>query len=198
MKRALLYARVSTADKGQDWKAQLEELRRVARQRGWKVVGNYYDAVSGAKASRPGLDLAVARCRAGEVDIFAAVSVDRVGRSVKNFLAFVDELVALGVQLACTREGQMDMTTPQGQAFMQMRAVFAELERKFIGQRIREALAVRRARGQRLGRQPTLDYSKLPQVLQLRRRRRPPSWTDISQRFGGSAGAWSRAVSRAS
>lgn len=197
MKRALLYARVSTADKGQDWKAQLEELRKVARQRGWKVVREYHDVTSGAQASRPGLDGAMMLCRAGGADIFAAVSVDRVGRSVKNFLGLVDELEALGVQLACTREGDMDMTTPQGRAFMQMRAVFAELERKFIGQRIREALAVRRARGVMLGRPRSLDYRKLRRAQQLRRRRSPASWSTIARELGGTPGAWSRAVSRA-
>lgn len=198
MKRALLYARVSTADKGQDWRAQLEELRRVARQRGWKVVGQEHDVMSGAKAARPGLERALYACRAGQVDVLAAVSVDRVGRSVINFLRFVDELQALGVQLACTREGEMDMTTPQGAAFAQMRAVFAELERKFIGQRIREALAVRRARGVQLGRRRTLDYGKLALAQRMRKGRTPASWSTIARELGGTPGAWSLAVARAS
>lgn len=198
MKRALLYARVSTADKGQDWMTQMWELRKVAKQRGWKIAGEYHDVMSGAKASRPGLDGAVAHCRRGGVDVIAAVSVDRVARSVLNLLTFVGELEALGVRLACTREGDMDMTTPQGVAFLQMRGIFAELERKFIAQRIREALAVRRANGAQLGRPRGLDYRKLPRAQQLRRRRSPASWSTIARELGGTPGAWSRAVSRAS
>jgi DNA invertase Pin-like site-specific DNA recombinase len=195
MKRALLYARVSTADKGQDYTAQLHELSAVAMQRGWSVAGNFWDVTSGAKDKRIGLTEALARCRAGKVDIFATVSVDRVARSVLNLLHFVGELEALGVKLACTREGDMDQTTPQGLAFLQVRGVFAELERKLIAQRIREALAVRRARGVKLGRRRTLDYDSLALAQTMRENR--ASWSTIARELGGTPGAWSRAVSRA-
>jgi DNA invertase Pin-like site-specific DNA recombinase len=198
MKRVLLYARVSTADKGQDWQAQLDELESVAAQRGWKVAGVFHDETSGAKASRPGLDMALSRCRSGEIDIFAAVSVDRVARSVRNLLDLVDELVAINVAIAFTREGSMDTTTPQGRAFLQLRGVFAELERAITAERIREALAIRKARGVKLGRRRTLDYGKLARAKQLRGRRSPASWSAIARELGGSPGAWSRAVSRAS
>ena len=198
MKRALLYARVSTADKGQDWKAQLEELRRVAKQRGWKVAGEYHDVTSGAKASRPGLDAARLHLRRGGVNVFAAVSTDRFARSVPNLLALVDELEALGIQIAATREGALDTTTPQGRAFLIVRGAFAELERGLRAEAVREGLAIRRARGIKLGRPRRLDYAKLPRALQLRRRRPPWSWREIAEDLGGTPGAWSLAVSRAS
>jgi DNA invertase Pin-like site-specific DNA recombinase len=193
--RALLYARVSTADKGQDSHAQIEELRAVAAARGWEVVAEYEDQVSGAAAERPALAAAIARCRRGGVSIFAAVSTDRIARSVKNLLDLVDELEQLGVRLAATREGALDTTTPQGRAFMQVRAVFAELERNLTSERIRESLAVRRARGVVLGRRRTLDYSKLPRAREMRDAR--ASWSAIAAELGGTGGAWSRALSRA-
>jgi DNA invertase Pin-like site-specific DNA recombinase len=197
MKRALLYARVSTADKGQDWKAQLEELRTVARQRGWKVVAERHDVTSGAKALRPGLFDAMNVCRAGQVDVFATVATDRIARSVPNLLGLVDELEALGVHLACTREGTMDVTTPQGRAFLTVRGAFAELERRLTSERVREGLAIRKARGVKLGRPRRLDYRKLQLAQKMRKGRTPASWSTIAQRLGGTPGAWSRAVSRA-
>jgi len=197
VKRALLYARVSTADKGQDYAAQLEELRQVAAQRGWTVVGECYDETSGTKALRPGLFEAMNRCRAGGVDVLAAVSTDRLARSVRNLLDLVEDLEALGVQLACTREGALDATTPQGRAFLQVRAVFAELERNLTSERVREGLAIRRARGVKLGRRRTLDYGRLARAVELRNRATPWSWREIAEELGGSPGAWSRAVSRA-
>jgi len=197
VKRALLYARVSTADKGQDWHAQLEELHQVAEQRGWRIVGEFHDVMSGAKEERPGLGAAVQMCRRGVVDIFAAVSVDRVARSVLNLLKFASEIDALGVRLACTREGDMDTTTPQGAAFLRMRGIFAELERKFRAQQIREALAVRRARGVVLGRPRAIDYRLLDQAREMRATDPPASWSAIARAFGGTPGAWSRALSRA-
>lgn len=193
--RALLYARVSTADKGQDYAAQLEELQVVAGQRGWEVIGMYHDTTSGTKALRPGMFAAMNRCRAGHVDIFAATATDRIARSAKNLIDLVDELDAMGVKLACTREGTVDATTPQGRAFLQVRAVFAELERNLTAERIREGLAVRRARGVKLGRRRTLDYAKLPKARKLRED--GYSWSAIAGLLGGTVGGWSRAVSRA-
>lgn len=193
--RAVLYARVSTADKGQDWHAQIEELERVAEQRGWTVVGHYHDETSGADAERPGLAAAVARVQRGGVDIFAAVATDRFARSVRNLLELADQIEACGAKVSCTREGAMDTTTPQGKAFLQTRAVFAELERSLASERVREGLAVRRARGVILGRPRQLDYAQLQAAQQLRRDGR--SWAEVAAALGGSGGAWSRALSRA-
>jgi outer membrane receptor protein involved in Fe transport len=53
--RAVLYARVSIADR-QRPEMQLAELREHAKRRGWKVVGEFTDRVSGAKESRPALN----------------------------------------------------------------------------------------------------------------------------------------------
>jgi DNA invertase Pin-like site-specific DNA recombinase len=193
--RALLYARVSTADKGQDYRAQLEELEAVAQQRGWTVVAKFHDETSGAKASRPGLDAARAHARRGGVDVFASVATDRTARSVRNLLDLVDELEACGVKLACTREGALDATTPQGRAFLQVRAVFAELERNLASERVREGLAIRKARGVKLGRPRTIDHALIPLAQQLRAKQR--SWTTIARELGGSPGAWSAALKRA-
>ena len=54
MKRTALYLRVSTLD--QHPETQLYDLRQMADQRGWQIVEEYMDRVSGAKARRPGLD----------------------------------------------------------------------------------------------------------------------------------------------
>ena len=112
--RVLLYARVSTADKGQDFAAQLEELRKVAAQRGWQIVGEEHDTTSGTKALRPGLFNALNVCRAGGVDILAATATDRVARSTKNLVDLVDELEALGVKLALHPRGRRRRDHPAG------------------------------------------------------------------------------------
>jgi DNA invertase Pin-like site-specific DNA recombinase len=69
MKRAVLHMRVSTVD--QHPETQLHDLRSMARQRGYEIVREYTDRISGAKQKRPGLDelhdapQAPLRCRAG-------------------------------------------------------------------------------------------------------------------------------------
>ncbi len=52
MKRAALYLRVSTVD--QHPETQLYDLRQMASQRGYQIVQEYTDRISGAKARRPG------------------------------------------------------------------------------------------------------------------------------------------------
>jgi DNA invertase Pin-like site-specific DNA recombinase len=54
MKRAVLYTRVSTCD--QNPETQALDLRRLAEQRGFEIVHEYTDRISGAKAKRPALD----------------------------------------------------------------------------------------------------------------------------------------------
>ena len=83
--RAALYARVSTTGHGQDVGLQLDELRQVARQRGWVVQDEYVDAgVSGAKTSRPALDRMLADAREGRIDVVAIRKLDRLARSVRH------------------------------------------------------------------------------------------------------------------
>jgi hypothetical protein len=110
------------------------ELERVAERHGWRVVEFFEDAgISGAKGrdKRPGLDRllkAVARC---DVDMVAAWSVDRLGRSLIDMLDFLRELHAKGVDLFLHQQG-LDTSTPSGRAMFQMLGVFAEFERSMI------------------------------------------------------------------
>jgi DNA invertase Pin-like site-specific DNA recombinase len=124
-----LYARVSTDH--QTTTNQLRELQEVAERHGWNITGEYVDrGQSGATAPRhrpklAELMLAVAR---REVDLVAAWSVDRLGRSLQDLLAVLGELHAKGVDLYLHRQG-VDTTTPAGRALFQMLGLFAEFER---------------------------------------------------------------------
>lgn len=93
MRRAAIYARVSTPD--QHVENQLLDLRKLAAQRGFEVVREYSDkGISGSKAKRPGLDAMLADARRGEFSILLVSAFDRIARSTKNFLEIVDELQA--------------------------------------------------------------------------------------------------------
>jgi DNA invertase Pin-like site-specific DNA recombinase len=60
--RAALYTRVSTSDQNPD--LQLREIHDYANRQGWEIVETYQDTISGAKASRPGLNVLMAEARA--------------------------------------------------------------------------------------------------------------------------------------
>jgi len=90
MKKAAIYARVSTPD--QHVETQLYDLRKLAAQRGFEVVRKYCDrGISGSKAKRPGFESMMADARRGEFSVVLVAALDRIARSTKNFLEIVDE-----------------------------------------------------------------------------------------------------------
>lgn len=193
MKRALLYARVSTWDK-QRPEAQLEQLRAVAAQRGWTVVGEITERVSGAKDKRPGLDDATKMIAGAGANLLAATALDRVGRSLRHVLNLQASLEGWGCTLVLLRES-VDTSTPMGRFAFQIMGAAAELERELISERVRAGLQHARSLGRIGGRPRTLDPALLPRAQELRKT--DTSWTAIAAMLGGSPGAWSRAVSRA-
>ena len=96
MKRAALYLRVSTID--QHPETQLHDLRGLAAQRGFEIVEEYTDKISGVKARRPGLDQLMADARRGKFDVVLVWAFDRLARSVRHFLEVLDELNHLEIE----------------------------------------------------------------------------------------------------
>jgi hypothetical protein len=94
MKRAAIYLRVSTVD--QHPETQLLDLRQMAAQRGFEIVHEYTDRISGTKATRPGLDDLMRDARRGRFDVVLVWASDRIARSVKHFLEVLDALNASG------------------------------------------------------------------------------------------------------
>ena len=152
MKRVALYVRVSTG--GQTVDNQLRDLHAVAKRLGWQIVETFIDhGISGAKgrSERPALDSMMKAVIRGEVDSVAAWSVDRLGRSLQELVAILNDLRARVVDLYLHQQG-LDTTTPSGRAMYQMLGVFAEFERAIITERIQAGLARARAQGKRLSR----------------------------------------------
>ena len=81
----------------------------------------------------------------------AAWSVDRLGRSLQDLMAFLGELRAVGCNLYLHQQG-VNTTTPAGRALFQMLGVFAEFERAIIVERVRAGIARAKAEGKHLGR----------------------------------------------
>jgi DNA invertase Pin-like site-specific DNA recombinase len=86
-------------------------------------------------------------------DVVMAWSVDRLGRSLQDLVAFLSELHALKIDLYLHQQG-IDTTTPGGKAMFQMMGVFAEFERSMIQERVRAGLTRARSEGKRLARPP--------------------------------------------
>jgi DNA invertase Pin-like site-specific DNA recombinase len=154
MGRIGIYLRVSAG--GQTTENQRLELEAVAARSGWQVVQVYEDAgISGAKGrdKRPAFDRMLKDATARKIDMIAAWSVDRLGRSLQDLVGFLTELQALGCHLYLHQQA-IDTTTPSGRAMFQMCGVFAEFERAMIVERVNAGLARARAEGKTLGRKP--------------------------------------------
>lgn len=167
-KRIGIYLRVSTDN--QTTENQRLELEAVASRSGWDVVGVYEDAgISGAKGrdKRPGLDRLLKDVTARKVNMIAAWSVDRLGRSLQDLVAMLNDLQAVGCDLYLHQQA-LDTSTPSGRAMFQMCGVFAEFERSMIRERVNAGLARARSKGTKLGRR-TVKPSVEEQIQELRR-----------------------------
>jgi len=153
LKRAGLYMRVSTVD--QHPETQLHDLRQMAAQRGYEIVQEYTDRISGAKARRPGLDQMMADARRGRFDVVLVWACDRIARSTRHFLAVLDDLNRIGVEFVSFREN-IDTGGPLGRAIVIIIAAIAELERSLIVERVRAGMRRARLEGQRIGRAPLI------------------------------------------
>jgi DNA invertase Pin-like site-specific DNA recombinase len=141
------YGRVSTAE--QNPAHQVDALHRA----GVAPDDVYLDIASGAKSSRPKLDVALKVVRGG--DQLVITRLDRLGRSVLHLVILGAQLRERGVGLRVLEQG-IDTSTAEGRAMFGMLSVLAELQRELIVANTRDGLAAARARGRTGGRRPKL------------------------------------------
>ena len=101
--------------------------------------------------------------------LLRSLKLDRLSRSLLDFAALMEQGRRSGWALVALDLG-VDTTTPSGEMMANVLAVFAQFERRLIGQRTREALAVKRSQGVRLGRPPALAEKTAALVLRQRAR----------------------------
>ena len=159
--RVGLYARVSTHN-GQDVDLQLEELRQVAHQRGWEVVGEFVDdGVSGAKEDRPGLDALMGAASMGKLDLVAVWKLDRLGRSLQHLLRLLNALQDYRVEFVSLRDSGIDTTSASGRLMLHLIGAFCEYERNLIRERVVAGVRRAQAKGVNCGR-PLVELDLRP------------------------------------
>lgn len=142
-------------------------LTEVAQRSGWTVIQTFSDeGVSGAKGrdKRPGYDSLLKAVARREVDIVAAWSVDRLGRSLNDLVAFLTDIQTKGCDLYLHQQA-IDTSTPSGRMMFQMLGVFAEFERAILKSRIAAGLDRARSKGVKIGR-PAIPPIRLKKVEQ--------------------------------
>ena len=146
--RVAIYARVSTSDQST---AMQDELREYAKHRGFEIVGEFQDVMSGATESRPGLSRLMAAAKRRRFDGILVYRFDRFARSLSHLARALAEFDALGIAFISLHEA-VDTTTPTGRLTFGIFASIAEFERAIIRERTISGQAAARRRGARFGR----------------------------------------------
>jgi DNA invertase Pin-like site-specific DNA recombinase len=193
--RVAIYARVSTANTGQDPAMQTRELKEYCQRRGWEVAGEYVDrGVSGSKDSRPELNRLMADGHQRRFDAVLVWKFDRFARSVSHLLRALETFSALGVEFVSLSE-QMDTSTPTGKMVFTVLGAVAELERALIVERVRAGMRNARAKGKRIGRPPrTYLAEDERRAIAQAYRRGEGSLRALAVRFGTSMGTIQRCM----
>ena len=150
------YCRVSTDDQNPD--LQLAALKRA----GCKRI--FTDKASGAHVKRLQLTRCLASLHAG--DVLIVWKLDRLGQSLRDLIALLDDLKARGVASRSLTEA-IDTATPTGRAMWQMVGILAELERSLIQERTKAGRAAAQARGVKMGRKPLLSAHQVTHTRKL-------------------------------
>jgi DNA invertase Pin-like site-specific DNA recombinase len=168
MLRMLGYTRTSTDEQLTGLDAQNSMIRAAAGNRpDWQLLGIVREQASGGLTNRPVLDEQLARIRRGEADGLVVARLDRLTRSLAHLGTLLDDahaqrwvLVALDVAV--------DLSTPVGEMVAGVMGTAAQFQRRLIGQNTREALAVLREQGVRLGRPRRCPDDVLARVVAYR------------------------------
>ena len=169
--RVVGYVRVSTeeqADSGAGLEAQRTTIREACKAKGWELLAVAEDAgLSGSRLDRPGLTEALRQVETGDADGIVVAKVDRLSRSLLHFTTLIERSRKNGWQLVALDLG-VDTSTASGELIANTIASFAQFERRLIGERTRDALAVKKAQGVRLGRPRTLPDQVVADILTQR------------------------------
>jgi DNA invertase Pin-like site-specific DNA recombinase len=167
------YARISTQD--QDLSLQTAALEKAGCE---KI---FTDKISGNKADRPGLNLAISHLRPG--DTLVIWKLDRLGRGVKSLIDLITKFESQKINFLSLTE-KIDTSTTIGCFFFHVMASFAQMERELIIERTRAGLAAARQKGRIGGRKRLMTNSKIEAAKKLFKAGELPK--DIAKNLGVS------------
>lgn len=181
-----IYARVSRDEQNLDnqllilrdaVKDHNDKVREDGKGIEWVTVDEYTDKLSGANASRPGINRLMQDAEDGGIDLILATKLDRIARSSLNLANLCAKLDKWQVGLKFI-EQPIDFTSPEGRLLRTFLGAIAEFELELIHSRTKDGQARARKEGKIIGRPKTVlsDYQiqKAKEILAAN--------PDISQR----------------
>lgn len=167
-KKVAIYARVSTTHNDQSCERQIVELKKIAENHGWSVVGVYTDeGISGAKKSRPALDQMMRDALVKKFDVVATLELSRLGRNVKNMCEIADLLKQKNINLFVKNQN-IDTSTIVGELFFNIINSISQYERDLTRERIVSGLENAKRKGVKLGRKSNLNFQTKKMILDMK------------------------------
>lgn len=175
MSTAAIYARKSVeTDKGESIENQINRGIALCQLNGWDHVVYQDYGVSGKTLERDDFERMMKDAHAGKFQYLVCYKIDRVSRSVSDFSNLIDELNSLDIGFICIRDN-FDTTTPMGRAMMMITAVFAQLERETIAERVRDNMLDRAKLGKWNGGPIPLGYDAESETIDYQGRKKKSS-----------------------
>ena len=136
------------------------------RHEGWVMLPTFYDdgGISGGTLDRPALKQLLADIAADKVDLVVVYKVDRLTRSLSDFAKIVDVFDASGASFVSVTQ-QFNTATSMGRLTLNMLLSFAQFEREFTGERIRDKIAASKRKGMWMGGVVPLGYDVVERAL---------------------------------
>ena len=167
-KVAALYCRVSTHEQGRgdysSLKSQEDALRNYCEFKGWEVYDLYSDTKSGTNFERDEMQRLLRDAEEKKFNVVVSIKLDRISRSVQDFLAFDQKLKDLGIDIVITTQ-DIDTTTPVGYMVRTVMLAFGQFERDVIAERTREKLYYQAQKGFWKGGTVPLGYDCIDKKL---------------------------------
>ena len=146
-----LYPRVSTqeqAEHGHSIDEQIDRMKKYCEAMNWTVYKIYTDAgYSGGNTERPGLQSMITDVKAGKVDKVLVYKLDRLSRSQLDTLFLIEKVFLANQVDFVSMSENFDTSTPFGRAMIGILAVFAQLEREQIKERMKMGKYARAKKG---------------------------------------------------
>jgi len=159
--KAVGYIRVSTeqqADSGLGLEVQEAKVRAMAEVQSAELVELIVDAGESAKSlRRPGMERLLTMIDQRKVDSVIVYKLDRLTRSVQDLGALLDRFDRKGVSLVSVSES-LDTATAAGRLVLNVMGSVAQWEREVIGERTKEAMHAKRAKGERISGELPFGY----------------------------------------
>lgn len=176
VKRAVIYARVSTADKDQNPETQLTHCREYCRNAGYDIIGEYVDKARARdyKRRRRWAEM-LAEGRRHRYDIVVSLRLDRPFRTVRECANTLCDWLEAGIQFRAVQQDVIDTSTSSGRFITWILAAAAELESSWIGERVAAGMARASDEGRKMGRKRLADKRGLDIATIVQTLRTSPS-----------------------